>query len=84
MRCATLEQDFGLDVCEAASCVEHPPDGVAVQQQQRIGGKPLDVYETRMAEFAIGLGNGSARVALGQPVQRLGLLMFGELCLRPM
>ena len=31
--------------------------------------------------YAIGLGNGSARVALGQPVQRLGLLMFGELWL---
>ena len=40
-----------------------------------LAGKPAD----RGVMYAIGLGNGSARMALGQPVQRLGLLMFGEL-----
>ena len=26
---AALEQNVGLDVCEAARCVEQPPDGIA-------------------------------------------------------
>jgi len=25
----TLEQNIGLDVCEAAGCVKQPPDGIA-------------------------------------------------------
>lgn len=29
VRCTTLEQNVGLDVCEAARCVEQPPDGIA-------------------------------------------------------
>jgi hypothetical protein len=52
VRCATLQQDIGPDVCEAASCVEQPPDGIAgVQQQQRIRGKVVDIYNTGLAEI---------------------------------
>jgi hypothetical protein len=52
VRCATLQQDIGPDVCKATSCVEQPPDGVArVQQQQRIGGKAPDIYDTRLTEI---------------------------------
>src|SRR5215475_2214335 len=52
VRCATLEQNIRLDVCEAASCVEQPPDGIPrVQQQQRIRGKTGDIYATRLTEL---------------------------------
>ena len=52
VRCATLKQNIWLDVCEAASCVEQPPDGIpSVQQQQRIRGKAADIYEARLAEL---------------------------------
>jgi hypothetical protein len=50
VRCKTLEQNIWLDVCEAASCIDHPWDGIPrVQQQQRIRGKAADIYETRLA-----------------------------------
>jgi len=52
VRCATLQQDVGSDVCEAASCVEQPPDGIArVQQQQRIRGKAANIDDTRVTEI---------------------------------
>jgi hypothetical protein len=59
VRCATLQQDIGPDVCEAASCVEQPPDGITrVQQQQRISGKVADIYNIRLTETE-GLGSDS-------------------------
>src|SRR5262249_25072863 len=49
VRCATLQQNIRLDVYEAASCVEQPPDAIPmVQQKQWIRGKAADIYETRM------------------------------------
>jgi hypothetical protein len=29
VRCTTLEQNVGLDVCETARCIEQSPDGIA-------------------------------------------------------
>src|SRR5205085_11550929 len=52
VRCAALQQDIGPDVCEAASCVEQPPNGIArVQQQQRKRGKAANIYDTRLTEI---------------------------------
>jgi hypothetical protein len=62
MWCATLEQNIGLDICEAASRVEQAPNGIAVQQQQRIGGKAPNINPTRIAEFE---GCGSDGQCLG-------------------
>jgi len=62
VRCATLEQNVGFDIGETASGVEQPPNGIAIQQQQRIGGKAPDIYLTRMAEFE---GCGSDGQCLG-------------------
>jgi hypothetical protein len=51
VRGATLEQDIGSDVCEAAGCVEQPADRIAgVQQQQRIRRKTADIYDARLPE----------------------------------
>jgi len=40
-----------MDFREAASCVEQAADGIAGRQQQGVGGKPLDRYDTGFAEF---------------------------------
>jgi hypothetical protein len=52
VRRATLQQDIGPDVCEAASRVEQPAHGIAgVQQQQRKRGKAADIYDIRLTEI---------------------------------
>jgi len=52
VRCATLQQNIGPDVCKAARRIEQPPDRIAgVQQQQRIGGKTADIYDARLTEI---------------------------------
>jgi len=49
---STLEQNIGLYVCEAAGCVEQPPNGIAgIQQQEWIRGKTADIYRTLMAKL---------------------------------
>lgn len=52
VRRATLQQDIGPHVGEAAGCVEQPADGIAgVQQQQRKGGKGADIDDARATEI---------------------------------
>jgi hypothetical protein len=51
VRCAALEQNFRMDFGQAASRVEQAADGIAGRQQERVGGKPLDRYDTGLAQF---------------------------------
>jgi len=51
VRCAALEHDLGMDFCQAAGRVEQAADGIAGRQQERVGDKPLDRYDTGFAKF---------------------------------
>ena len=51
VRCAAFEQNFRMDFGQAASRVEQAADGIAGRQQERVGGKSLDRYDTGLAQF---------------------------------